>query len=176
MRHLIPKRVTLSLVLTIALLNTACPKPSQSALDKAAKASDTVATRYVETVDFVTTLYKGGALSLELKDKIADGLEAFGKSGKKFNELLASYSTQYADGKVPANIWSTISENFDKLSADFLKVLQFLPQAQGLGDTKAFRAISAAVLALAQVLAQNSVIPEIKYRQLESEARTYGLA
>lgn len=176
MNMLRTKRIALSLILTLAILNTACPKPSQSTLDKAANASRTVSTRYVETVDFVTNLYKGHAIDLATKDKIADALETLGKSGKKFNALLASYSAQYADGKVPANIWSTISENFDKLSADFLKILPFLPQAAGLGDTKAFRAISAAVLALAQVLSENSVIPEMKFRQLEREARTYGLA
>jgi len=176
MRYLTTRRLALSLLLTFALLNTACPKPSQSALDKAANASRTVATRYVETVDFVTNLYKGGALSLETKDKIADALETFGKNGKRFNDLLAKYSSQYANGQVPANIWSEISTNFDALSADFLKILNFLPQAAGLGDTKAFRAISAAVLALAQVLSENSMIPNFKYERLEREARTYGLA
>lgn len=170
------KRIALSLLLALALVNTACPKPSQSALDKAAKASDTAATRYVESVDFVIALYKGGALKLEMKDKILDGLETFGKSGKKFNDLLKSYSAQYADGKVPANVWSTISQNFDELSAEFLKVIQLLPQAAGLGDSKAFRAISAAILTLAQILSTNSIIPDWKFRQLEREARSYGLA
>ena len=170
------RRTVIALALCSVMLFTACPKPSQSALDKAAKASDTVATRYVESVDFVTNLYKGGALKLELKDKIADALETFGKNGKKFNGLLATYSAQYANGQVPANVWSAIAKNFDELSADFLKILNFLPQAAGLADTKAFRAISAAVLALAQVLSENSVIPNLKYQQLEREAHTYGLA
>ena len=170
------RQFALSLMIAFALLNTACPKPSQSALDKAANASRTVATRYVETVDFVTTLYKGGTLNLATKDKIADALETFGKNGKKFNELLAKYSSQYANGQVPSNIWKEIATNFDALSADFLKILNLLPQAAGLADTKAFRAISAAVLALARVLSENSIIPSFKYERLEREARTYGLA
>lgn len=169
------RRLILPLIIVFSLLNTACPKVSQSALDKAAKASNTVATRYVESVDFVTNLYVGGALKLELKDKIADGLETFGKNGKKFNDLLKTYSAQYANGQVPPNVWSTISSNFDQLSADFLRILDFLPQVAGLGDSKAFRAISAAVLALAQILSQNSIIPEMRFQQLEREARTYGL-
>lgn len=170
------RRRQLALMLTLVLLNTACPKVSQSALDKGANASKTVATRYVEAVDFVADLYKGGALKLETKDKIADALITFGENGKKFNDLLKAYSAQYKDGQVPANIWSTIAQNFDTLSADFLKILEFLPQAAGLGDSKAFRAISAAVLALAQILSQNSVIPDGKFRQLEREAQRYGLA
>jgi hypothetical protein len=175
MRILGTKRIALSLLIAFALINTACPKVSQSALDKAASASRTVSVRYVETVDFVTSLYKGGAIKLDTKDKIADALETFGKNGKKFNDLLATYSAQYANGQVPANVWSAIAKNFDELSADFLSVLKLLPQAAGLADTKAFRAISAAVLSLAQILSENSIIPNLKYQDLQREARTYGL-
>lgn len=171
------RQLAISLALTLCVLSqTACPKISQSSLDKAANASKTIATRYVEAVEFVTDLYKGGAIRLELKDKIADGLITFGENGKKFNELLKTCSAQHKDGQVPASIWSTIAQNFDTLSADFLKILEFLPQAAGLGDSKAFRAISAAVLALAQILATHSIIPDLKFRQLEREAQRHGLA
>lgn len=170
------RRSLLALALCSVFLFTACPKPpSQAAIDKAANASKTIATRYVETVEFVTTLYKSGALPLATKDKIADGLISFGENGVKFNILLKNYSEQYGD-QVPGNVWSTISENFDKLSADFLKVLSLLPQASGLGDSKAFRAISAAVLVLAQVLASHSVIPGSQLKQIETEVNRYGLA
>jgi hypothetical protein len=165
----------MALALCSVMVFTACPKVSQSSLDKAAHASDTIAARYVETVDFVTNLYKAGAIKLELKDKIMDALIAFGQNGKKFNDLLKSYSAQYANGQVPANVWTTIATNFDALSADFLKVLAFLPQTAGLGDSKSFRAISAAVMSLAQVLATSSVIPNQKLHQLEREVMEYGL-
>lgn len=173
--RLIVRQRQLAILLTLVLITTACPKVSQSSLDKAAHASDTIATRYVETVDFVTNLYTGGAIKLELKDQIMDALIAFGQNGKKFNDLLKTYSTQYANGQVPANVWTTIATNFDALSADFLKVLAFLPQTAGLGDSRAFRAISAAVMALAQVLATNSIIPNQKLQQLEKETARYGL-
>lgn len=175
------QRRQLAILLMVAVISYsgygfACSRASQSALDKAANASRTVATRYVETVDFVTNLYKGGAIKLELKDKLADALIAFGQNGKKFNDLLKTYSAQFSNGQVPANIWSVIAQNFDVLSADFLKILDFLPQAAGLGNSTAFRAISAAIMALAQVLSTNSIIPELKFRQLEREAQKYGLA
>lgn len=172
------RRRQMALILLITLVASGygpCTKVSQSSLDKAARASQTIASRYVEAVDFVTNLYKGGAIKLELKDKIADGLITFGENGKKFNDLLKSYSAQFGDGQVPPNIWSLVAQNFDALSADFLKILSFLPQAAGLGDSKAFRAISAAVMALAQVLSVNSIIPESKLQQLESEVSKYGL-
>ena len=172
---MIRQRRQLAIVLALVLITTACPKVSQSSLDKAAHASDTIATRYVETVDFVLNLYKGGAIKPELKDNLMDGLIAFGTNGKKFNDLLKTYSTQYANGQVPPNVWTTLAANFDALSADFLKVLAFLPQTAGLGDSKAFRAISAAVMALAQVLATSSIIPHQQLHQLEREVAKYGL-
>lgn len=171
----VQQRRQLTVVLALVLVTAACPKISQSPLDKAARASDTIATRYVEAVDFMAALYKSGAIKLELKDKIADALIAFGQNGKKFNDLLKTYSAQYANGQVPANVWTTIASNFDALSADFLKVLAFLPQTAGLGDSKAFRAISAAVMALAQVLAMSSIIPAQRLQQLEREVAKYGL-
>jgi len=168
-------RIGLALLLSSVMLFTACPKVSQSSLDKAANASKTVSTRYVETVEFVTELYKGGAIKLDMKDKIADALTTFGENGKKFNELLKTYSAQFSNGQVPASIWATIAQNFDVLSADFLKIVALLPQAAGLGNSTAFRAISAAVVALAQILSTNSIIPEMKFRQLEREVQRYGL-
>ncbi len=171
------RQLVLALALTFCVLSqTACPKVSQSSLDRAANASKTISTRYVEAVDFVTSLYRGGVLDIKLKDKIADALITFGENGKKFNDLLKTYSAQYQNGQVSANIWATIAQNFDTLSADFLKLLEFLPQAVGLSDSKAFRAISAAVLALAQILSQTSIIPNEKFRQLEREVRVNGLA
>lgn len=166
-------------VIGLSIGSTACPKPSkatiESSISKAAKASAEIAARYVEVVDFVAALYPS-VLSLETKDKIAEGLITFGENGKKFNALLRGYIERRKNGEqLPSNIWSTIAQNFDQLSAQFLKVLAFLPQAQGLGDSKAFRAISAAVLVLAQVLASNSIIPDAQRIQLETEASRYGL-
>ena len=170
------RKALLALALSAVLFCTACPvKVSQSALDRAAKASATIASRYVETVDLVGDLYKSGALSLAAKDKIADALIEFGEQGVKFNRLLKTYSAQFKDGNVPPNIWSVISTNFDTLSTEFLKVVNLLPGAAGLGNSKAFRAIAVAVVALAQVLASHSVIPESQLRQIETEVNRHGL-
>ena len=166
-------------VIGLSIGSTACPFSGakvQSNVNKAAKASETISVRYVESVDFVGNLYAAGGLSLETKDKIMQGLITFGENGKKFNALLRGYIERQKNGEqLPVDIWSTIARNFDELSAQFLKVLNFLPQAKGLGDSKAFRAISAAVLALAQVLASNSIIPDSKRVELETEVSRYGL-
>lgn len=165
----------LALLLVLVLSQVACPKVSQSQLDKAAKASQTIATRYVEVVDFVDTLWETKVItSLEMKDKIADSLITFGKGGKKFNELLSQLSASHADGNLPPNVWKTVIDNFDQLSAEFLAVLNLLPNAAGLSSSPAFRAISAAVLAVAKVLVEVGVnTPRIQ--QLEERSRQYGL-
>lgn len=163
-------------VYVIVLTQTACPRVSQSNLDKAAKASNTIATRYVEVVQFVDTLWETKVIKdLATKDRIADALIAFGEGGKKFNALLLQMSALHKDGNVPPNGWRVIVDNFDVLSGEFLQVINLLPGAAGLSSSPAFRAISAAILAIAQTLVTAGVrTPNID--QLQKEAARYGLA
>lgn len=165
--------IALAIVLAIVLTQTACPKVSQSNLDKAAKASRTIASRYVEVVQFVDTLYDNRAISLENKDKIMDALIAFGEGGKKFNGLLLQMDALYKDGNVPPNGWKVIVDNFDALSREFLAVLNLLPGAAGISSNPAFRAITAAILAIAQTLTSVGVnTPTIE--KLRREAGAYA--
>lgn len=159
---------------TLVVSQTACPKVSQSNLDKAAKASHTIATRYVEVVQFVDTLWETKVIKdLATKDRIADALITFGEGGKKFNGLLLQMSELYKDGNVPPSGWKVIVDNFDGLSKDFLQVLNLLPGVAGLSSSPAFRAISAAILAIAQTLVTAGVsTPAIQ--QLEREAARYA--
>lgn len=169
MRH----RRLMPFALVACLLFTACPKASQSQIDKAAKYSGTIASRYVETVDLVSAMYSSGAISLELKDKIADGLIVFGKAGVKLNALIAAYAAQYKDGSIPASVWGDIQKNFDVLSKEFLFVLSFIPQASSLSSSKAFRAISAAILALATTLSETGM--DVHLRELQEGIHRNGL-
>lgn len=168
--------IALSIVLAIALTQAACPRVSQSNLDKAAKASRTIATRYVEVVQFVDTLWETKVIKdLATKDRIADALIAFGEGGKKFNALLLQMSELHKDGNVPPNGWKVIVDNFDGLSKEFLQVLNLLPGAAGLSSNPAFRAISAAILAIAQTLVTAGV-STTNIDRLQKEAGRYGLA
>jgi hypothetical protein len=161
-------------VVVLALVCTACPKVSESQLDKVAKSSRVVATRYVQVVDFVDALYTSKVIDLATKDRIADGLIKFGENGKKFNGLIATLSSQYQGGSVPPNVWRTISENFDALSKDFLAIVSLIPQASGLSSNTAFRAISAAILALATTLSGVGIsVPELE--RLKEGVSRYGL-
>lgn len=175
MRYRRSPALVLAVVFAIVLTQTACPRVSQSNLDKAAKASRTIASRYVEVVQFVDTLWETKVIKdLATKDRIADALITFGEGGKKFNGLLLQMSELYKDGNVPPNGWKVIVDNFDGLSADFLKILNLLPNAAGLSSSPAFRAISAAVLAIAKELVSVGVnTPNIQ--NLQKEAARYGL-
>lgn len=166
----------LAVIFTIVLTQTACPRVSQSNLDKAAKASHTIATRYVEVVQFIDTLWETKVIKdLATKDRIADALITFGEGGKKFNGLLLQMSELYKDGNVPPNGWKVIVDNFDVLSREFLQVLNLLPGAAGLSSNPAFRAISAAILAIAQTLVTAGIsTPNVN--RLQKEAERYGLA
>lgn len=173
-RYTYASHPVMAVVLIIAIFAPGCPRVSQSNLDKAAKASHTIATRYVEVVQFVDTLWETKVIKdLATKDRIADALITFGEGGKKFNGLLLQMSELYKDGNVPPNGWRVIVDNFDGLSADFLKVLNLLPNAAGLSSSPAFRAISAAVLAIAKELVSVGVsTPNI--RQVQKEAAVYA--
>lgn len=172
-RYTYASHPVMAVVLIIAIFAPGCPRVSQSNLDKAAKASHTIATRYVEVVQFVDALYDNKAISLENKDKIMDALIVFGEGGKKFNGLLLQMSALYKDGNVPPNGWKVIVDNFDALSKEFLAVLNFLPGVSGISSNPAFRAITAAILAIAQTLTSVGVnTPTIE--KLRREAGAYA--
>lgn len=160
-------------VLIFALLISACFTPAQ--LDRAAKASKAIAERTGEAITLVDTFYTSQTISLAVKDKLADKLIALSKGGKKFNDLIARYSAIYKDGKVPASVWSELITNFDGIWSPFGELLNLVPQAAGLKDSKAFQIVSQSVLALAKILMTNGVnVPN--FRLIEERAGSYGLA
>lgn len=173
-RYTYASHPVMAVVLIIAIFAPGCPRVSQSNLDKAAKASHTIATRYVEVVQFVDTLWETKVIKdLATKDRIADALITFGEGGKKFNALLLQMSELYKDGNVPPNGWKVIVDNFDALSKEFLEVLNLIPGAAGISSNPAFRAISAAILAIAQTLTTAGVNTPTMQR-LQKEAAVYA--
>jgi hypothetical protein len=123
-----------------------------SQLTKAAKASRSIANYTGDAIALVKTLYESGAIKLEVKDKLAASLKQFAITGKDFNDFVAGLSQQYKDGTVPANIWSLITTKFDALTKVFVDLLDLIPSAAGLGDSKAFKIITAGVVQFAQIL------------------------
>lgn len=158
------------LVLTAAVMMAgfvlqACG-PTQSQMDKAAVASRSIASYTGETITIVKGLYEAGALKLEVKDQLAKQLVLFSKGGRDFNALVKTASDLYKSGPVPIDVWRNLVTHFDELTKIFVDILNLIPQAAGLKDSKAFKIITAAVLVIAQILMANGInVPQ--WRRIE---------
>lgn len=152
------KRSVLCLVISYCVLfTTACPSPTVSQLDRAAKASYEIAGRTGQVIALVRTLYESDVISLALKDKLAAQLEILSHGGKRFNDLIIQYSEQYRDGNIPANAWSILIASFDDVWAPFGEILNMSAWISGLKDSKAFQVISAAIMEVAKILVTHGV-------------------
>jgi len=159
----------LAVLLAGCLMLTAAPScPTQTQIHKAASASAIIAPRVDEVTQAVKALYEAHTISLAAKDDIAGKLVVLAKAGGDFNRLVKQYSDQYKNGTLPVNVWSELSANFDKVTKPFLEILDLIPQAAGLKDSKAFRDISAAVVSIANIFLQvgeNRFAPVIERSQ-----------
>lgn len=160
----------LALALCASVFLFGCP--SQSQLDRAARASDSIAHYTGEAITITGMLYRTGAIKLDVKDKVADQLIVLSRTGKKFNDLISHYNQLYKSGTVPANVWSDLISSFDEVTKPFLSLLDLIPRAAGLKDSKAFRIISAGVVAIAQIMMANGVA---KYRGIDQKVRDRGI-
>lgn len=148
-------RLVLALVLVQCTVAAMCSGVTQTQLDKAASTSDNMARYTGETITLVKQFYDAGSIPLAVKDKLADLLIKFSKGGSDFNQLVKLFSDQYKSSAVPASVWAQITTQFDAVTALFLQILDLIPQAAGLKDSKAFKTVSAAILAIAQILMNN---------------------
>ena len=148
--------IALSLLLAFAVQFSAC---GGSQIDRAAKASNTIATYTGETISIVKTLFETHAINLETKDKLAGLLLKFSQAGKEFNDLVKAANDQFKSNPVPADKWAQITANFNQLIQLFLQITDVIPQAAGLANSKAFKTITAAVLAIAQILMSTAGVP-----------------
>lgn len=174
MRTLFRARRWIALLILYCVMLAGCM--TEAELDRAAKASRNIATYTGTAITLVRTFYESGQIQLAVKDVIADKLIAFSKAGKDFNQLVADFAAQYKDGKVPANVWSTITASFTTVEKLFIEILDLIPQAAGLKDSKAFKIISAAVLAVAQILMQNAGLDGRYFRDIKERMRRYSVA
>lgn len=149
---------------------------TEAELDRAAKASRNIATYTGTSITLVRSFYETGQIPLAIKDVIADKLIAFSKAGKDFNELVITFSAQYKSGAVPPNVWATITASFVTVEKLFIEILDLIPQAAGLKDSKAFKIISAAVLAVAQILMQTARLDGRYYRDIKQRMKQFGVA
>jgi hypothetical protein len=166
------RNVAQVLVLCFVLSAAAC---TQSQITRAAKASNDIADYTGQTITLVRDFYLNHAISLEVKDQLADKLSKFSTAGGAFNDLVKLAREKYKDGALPSSVWADLTTQFDALTKIFVEILTLVPQAAGLKDSKAFKIITASVLAISQILMQNGVnYPQFK--TIERQAHAYGLA
>jgi hypothetical protein len=162
MNYLRRRQSFLALALVACIVFTACP--TQSQLDKAARASNDIARYTGEAIAVTKTMFESGMINLAKKDQIAAQLLNLSHAGKNFNDLVIKLSKDYPTGSIPPTAWQLLSQNFDSISRGFIQLLDVIsgvnPQ---LGNSKAMRVIRAAVLSLAVLLqAQGINSPEIR--------------
>lgn len=167
-----PTRRYIPLLVIYCLLLTACPTSSQ--LDRAAKASRDIARYTGEAIVITDALFTSGAIKIGLKDQIADKLIVLSRTGKAFNDRLATYNEQFKSGQVPPALWSQLISDFDGVTKPFVELLSLIPQAAGLKDSRAFRIIAASVIAISKILMENGV-NRPDYLEFQRKAVAYGL-
>jgi hypothetical protein len=99
------------LIWCLVLTTTACP--SRASLDKAARASSDLATYANAGVNVTRELFAANLLTLEQKDRIADGFIALARAGQAFDTLVANARVQYGDN-APKDAVAAIFATFDK--------------------------------------------------------------
>lgn len=156
------KYLILPITLAVVLTQTACPRPTQSQLDQAAKASRSMAQYTNDGINAVRIAYEEGVIDIKLKDRLADGFLVVAKGGQAFNSLVKQVSELYGDGTVPVSQWQALDASFsDNVVRPFLDLLQ---SASGLSGEKSakIRAIIAglrtAVLVISEVFGKRATL------------------
>jgi hypothetical protein len=168
-KHVLRIALAFVIVAGIVFSQVAC---SQRQLDRATKASGTVAKYTGTVIATVNTLWTTGVIKdIKVKDLIAQKLKDFSISGRDFNDLIIKYSQQYGTGDVPTSVWRDIIEHFDDLSKVFLDLLSSIPKLAGLQDSTAFKLISAAIVTLANLFLNVAGVQKIILKTL---MRNYG--
>lgn len=120
-----PVKQTLAvLILASAMIVSACPSESQ--LDKAARASNSLAGATSATVDVVRVLYTERIIDDAAKDSLADALKVIAASGASFNALVRQYDQLYKNGHLPDDAWNALRLNFGAVVAPYLRMLESL--------------------------------------------------
>jgi hypothetical protein len=117
----------LGVVLTLALLATACPSSTQ--LDTMAKASNELAHDTLLANKVVAEFFKAGKIPLAEKDKIAAKLGIIGDKGQAFNTFLKQLDQKYPQGTIPPQDLALVRQNLAELrqlyAAVFADLLPF---------------------------------------------------
>jgi hypothetical protein len=108
------RQLVTALLITVALLSTACP--SSNDLDRMAKASNEIAHDTLTANRVVAEFYTAGKMSLVAKDKAADLIGRIQVKGEAFNNTLIELDRKYPQGTLPPDTLQLLRANFAELS------------------------------------------------------------
>jgi hypothetical protein len=144
------KRIFLALTLAAAMIfQVACGPTS---IQKAVKASNELAGDTASVIQVVKTLYESQAISLAVKDKLADALIKISDAGIAFNKLVMIAAQQPDGGKSQIPM---LAANFEAISQpflEFLSALKLLSPAQNQAIAASIAALQVAIIVLATSL------------------------
>ncbi|MEO8647764.1 MAG: hypothetical protein ABI539_01220 [Acidobacteriota bacterium] len=121
------KTILAGLLVYSMFVLTACP--SGQTLQKAQDASAKVATYANSGINLTRELYRSNYLSLENKDRIADGFIALAKAGQAFDAAVANAKAAYGD-TAPKDAIAALFATFNQeVVGKFIAVLQSLKLA-----------------------------------------------
>ena len=157
------KKLTGSIVLLLiySLFLTACP--SRLNIEKAKSSSAKVATYANAGVNLTRELFNANFLTLEQKDRIAEGWITLANAGIAFDAAIANLEQQYPQGvnsRIPKAEIERLFAVFDATVVNhFLEILSSLKLINRIGNYAAIiESIKAAILIVAGAFGQKSVI------------------
>jgi hypothetical protein len=155
-RNLVIPLLVLAMLFTVTL-ETACP--SESAIQKSAKASNQLANLTLEAVRTTKTAYESNLITIETKDRIATKLVTLSKGGIAFNTSVRELQSVYRNSGIPPDKFQVLSALFDtSVISPFLSILQDLGVLKNAPSVlAAIEVIRIAVLTIASVFGKTSI-------------------
>lgn len=156
------KIITLILIYAVFLVS-ACPKKS---INEAKKQSAQIANYANNGVEITRELFRGQIISLEQKDKIADGFILLAKSGQTFDLTVKNIENTYGTRPPKSEIERLFQVFNAEVVARFLDILRELKVVSAnnqIGEVVAL--LQTAILAIAKVFGNKRQV-ELQIEQI----------
>lgn len=137
-RRKIQRSVIALIIISTLLMTVACDD-----YRRIAKASNDLAHLTDDVIKVVKELHDAHKISDETKNKLADALILIAKEGKAFNDALIASKSLLVNGKLPPDVFTRLSTQFDQLVQPFLDLVTQLHVLGPNGDANLAKAVAA---------------------------------
>ncbi|MEO6390819.1 MAG: hypothetical protein ABIP75_03145 [Pyrinomonadaceae bacterium] len=153
----------------LLLTQTACPGKAKVSIQAAAEASKDLGGGTRDVIKAVRQAYEKNLISLELKNKLADGLGLIATGGLHGTQVIDALNNEFGGdiNRVPSEVWTNAAKLFDdevvRPFLDLLRDLNTITPGQSLSIRIALSAVRSAILTIAVVFGrQNSLDRQFK--------------